>query len=241
MNGLANSNETKLPHIGLPVEAQDQLNQMQSVLTGIEKKVNNLKAPPTPRRELRSKTKVEDEVRNLGAKMDKLFMTLNRATTEITKGQQRRKKEIITDVGAAVKAHHDANMCFYSSLVAHHPSVSPQSNGGHGMISHIDDKGNVVKGRSTGKAGKKCEEFVDLTDGVKNSVLSTLDSHPEVWSMGISADTDLGWREQDTVVLYIYVHLVGEHYQPGMRDPVTIMYCQCASCQQPPTPCYLKQ
>ena len=50
---------------------------MQSVLNGIEKKINNLKAPPTPRRELRSETKVEDEIKKLSKKMDKLLTTMN--------------------------------------------------------------------------------------------------------------------------------------------------------------------
>ena len=81
-------------------------------------------------------------------------MTLNGTTSEITKGQQKRKKEILAGVGDAVKEHCSINMCFYSSLVGHHPPVFPQSNSGQGMIIDIDDKGNVVKGRSTGKAGK---------------------------------------------------------------------------------------
>ena len=54
-------------------------------------------------------------------------------------------------------------------------------------------------------------------------MLSALDNNPDVWSMDIFADADLDWREQDTAVLYIYVRLVGEHYQPNMRDPVTII------------------
>ena len=41
--------------------------------------------------------------------------------------------------------------------------------------------------------------------------------------MEIFANFDLNMREQDTVVLYIYVRLVGEHYQPNLRDPETII------------------
>ena len=41
--------------------------------------------------------------------------------------------------------------------------------------------------------------------------------------MEIFANFDLTMREQDTVVLYIYVRLVGEHYQPNLRDPNAII------------------
>ena len=41
--------------------------------------------------------------------------------------------------------------------------------------------------------------------------------------MDIFANSDLTMREQDTTVLYIYFRLVGEHYQPNLRDPETII------------------
>ena len=119
---------------GLHVETQSQLNAMHSVLTGIEKKVNSLKAQLTPRMDLRSDTMLPDEVKRLADKMDKMATTLNAATSEITKGQQKRKKEIVAEVSAAVKAHNETNMCFYSSVVGHHPSVSPHSNSSQAMI-----------------------------------------------------------------------------------------------------------
>ena len=127
--------------------------------------------------------------------MDDLAVMLNGTTSEITKGQLTRKKEIIAGVGTAVKAQCSANMCFYSYLVGHHPSVSPQSNSGQGLTIDIDNKGNVLKGRPAGKAGKKPEKFSDLTDGVKTFVLSVANSNPLKWSMDIFADTDLNWRE----------------------------------------------
>ena len=81
-----------------------------------------------------------------------------------------------------------------------------------------------MKGRWTGKAGKTWEKYkTNLTDDVKTFVLSVLDNKPQVWNMEIFADSDLSLREQDTAVLYIYVRLVGEHYQPGLLDPETII------------------
>ena len=41
--------------------------------------------------------------------------------------------------------------------------------------------------------------------------------------MEIFNGSNLGLREQETAVLYIYVRLVGEHYRPDMRDPETII------------------
>ena len=37
----------------------------------------------------------------------------------------------------------------------------------------------------------------------------------------ILANSGLALREQDTVIIYIYFRLVGEHYQPNLRDPET--------------------
>ena len=89
---------------GLHVETQSQLNAMQSILSGIEKKVNSLKAQPTPRTNLRSDTKLTDEVKSLADKMDKMAMTLNTAATEITKGQQKRKRRL--SLRSALQSRH---------------------------------------------------------------------------------------------------------------------------------------
>ena len=89
------------------------------------------------------------------------------------------------------------------------------------MIVDIDDNGQVVIGRWTGKTWQSYVR--DLTDNVKTTVLSVLHNKPQVWSMEIFAGFDLTMREQDTAVLYIYVRLVGEHYQPDLRDPETII------------------
>ena len=72
--------------------------------------------------------------------------------------------------------------------------------------------------------GKTYQSYVsDLTDNVKTTVLSVLSNKPQVWNMEIFVRFNLTMREQDTAVLYIYVRLVGEHYQPGIRDPETII------------------
>ena len=79
----------------------------------------------------------------------------NSISTEITKGQQKRKKEIVAEVNVAAQAHNETNMCFYSSVVGHHPSVSFQAHGiQRAMIVDGDDKGQVVTGRWTGKMAR---------------------------------------------------------------------------------------
>ena len=98
------------------------------------------------------------------------------------------------------------------------------------MIVDVDDKGQVVTGRWTGKTW---QSYVgDLIDDVKTTVLSVLDNKPQVWNMETFAGFDLTMREQDTDVLYIYVRLVGEHYQPDLCDPETSIATYCASRQQ---------
>ena len=87
---------------GLHVETQDQLNEMQSAISGTAKKVNNLKIQPTLRPNTCSETKLTDEIKGLADKIDKMGSKLNGAITEITKGQQKQKKEIVTEVNAAV-------------------------------------------------------------------------------------------------------------------------------------------
>ena len=113
-------------------------------------------------------------------------------------------------------------MCFFSSVVGHHPSVPFQSHGGEqAMIVDVDDKGQVVTGRWNAKT---YQSYVsDLTDNVKTTVLFVLNNKSQVRNMKIFARFNLTMREQDTAVLYIYVRLVGEHYQPGLRDPGTII------------------
>ena len=49
VNGLARPEEGNPPGVSLPVETHNQLNEMQSVLTGLEKKIINLKVPSPPR------------------------------------------------------------------------------------------------------------------------------------------------------------------------------------------------
>ena len=54
-------------------------------------------------------------------------------------------------------------------------------------------------------------------------MLSALKNKPQKWDMDIFANSGLTLREQDTAILYIYFRLVGEHYQPNLRDPETII------------------
>ena len=72
-------------------------------------------------------------------------------------------------------------MCFYSSVVGHHPSVSFQSHGGEqAMIVDVDDKGQVATGSWTDKTGKNWQSYEsDLADNVKTTVLSVLDNKPQ--------------------------------------------------------------
>ena len=198
VDGLTRPTKENPPGVSLPAETHNQLNEMQSVLAGLEEKITSLEGPTPNERKLRSDTRVADEIAKLSAKMDDLAAALTGTASNITKSQLLRKKEIIAGVSTAVKAQCNANMCFYSSLVGHHPPVSPQFTSGHGLMIDIDSKGNVLKGRPAGKAGKKPEKYSDLTDGVKTFVLSVANRIPEKWSMDIFADTDLNWREQDT-------------------------------------------
>ena len=97
------------------------------------------------------------------------------------KANRSKNKEIVTEVNAAVQAHSETSMCFYSSVVGHHPSVSFQLHGGEqAMIVDVDDKGQVVTGRWTGKTGKTWQSYdSDLTDNVKTFVLSALENEQQ--------------------------------------------------------------
>ena len=72
-------------------------------------------------------------------------------------------------------------MCFYSSVVGHHPSVSFQVHGiQRAMIVDVDDKGQIVTGRWTGKTDKTWQSYdSDLTDNVKTFVLSALENEQQ--------------------------------------------------------------
>ena len=71
VNSLVETNTSKVPGPGLHVETQNQLNEMQSAIAGIAKKLGNLKLQITPRPATRSETKLTDEIKGLAEKVDK--------------------------------------------------------------------------------------------------------------------------------------------------------------------------
>ena len=80
------------------------------------------------------------------------------------------------------------------------------------MIVDVDDKGQVVTGRWTGKMARPGSRMktTSLTMS-KLLCLSALENKPQKWDMDIFADSGLTLREQDTAILYVYFRLVGEH------------------------------
>ena len=92
VNNLAKTNGSAPSSPGLHVETQNQLNEMQSAIAEIARKVSNLKIQSTPKPNTRSETKLTDEIKGLANKVDKIGSKINGAITEITKGIRNEKR-----------------------------------------------------------------------------------------------------------------------------------------------------
>ena len=76
--------------------------------------------------------------------------------------------------------------------------------------------------------GKENKKFFqpytgDLTDGVKQVVLSVIEDTPAEWSTKVFDVNDLTMREQETAILYTYAYFVSPHCQPDLHSPVDII------------------